>query len=113
MDGTRITALLLDEVATFNAQVNQPQIGASVSYDAIVHACRAGADIAPPKFDRVKLTREQVAAIPRAHPDGFGTTTVDLLGIPLDLVADITESTPYLLAADPMARALGFGSREG
>lgn len=51
-----------------------------------------------PPLEPIKLTREQLAALPRAKPDPFGSQVNALFGTPVELVDTVEESTPYRMA---------------
>ena len=81
-------------------------------YAEMIESIRRAAEIPPPQFDRIKLTREQFAGIPHAEPSPFHAAAsghVSLLNIPVELVEDVVLSTPYEYGQAKIRAAVGAG----
>jgi hypothetical protein len=72
---------------------------------------RRAAEVPPLALDRIKLTREQLAAIPHADPSPLWAAASNHvpLSIPVELVDDITLSTLYELGQAKIRAAVGGG----
>lgn len=70
------------------------------SYDDIVDNIRRLSDAMPPPLEPIKLTREQIDAIPKAPPRKPWELDPTFFGTPIELVDTVEESTPYQLQAE-------------
>lgn len=86
-------------------------------YAEMIENIKRAAEIPPPRISQIKLTREQIAAIPHAEPTarfGLPTYTVpclppDLIGFPVELVDQVEDSTPYQTQQTKIRAAVGHG----
>ena len=80
--------------------VIEPITPEPITYESVRRAMEALGPIPPPP-EPIKLTQDQIDALPKAQPQPFGLPGGGLFGTPVIKVDTVEESTPHQMAERP------------